>query len=385
MRKAFWRGHGSSCTTSRTTAFCEPGALLSRLTRLGETPVLIVQGSRDRVCPPRAAQELAGRLPGAELRLVEGGGHSATAAGDGAALRARDRRAARPAAGREDAMSLRLRINLVITLLTVAFTAAMVYVIVTDLRSSVREEIESTTRVAVQLVETVVAGVYLEPGPTTQRTETLLALLKRVGRVRGNDIRFYDEGGALLYQSPPSTYRAGKRAPEWFSALVRPEVAEARLNLPGGSIVVTPDASRSIVEAWDDLQSLALLALAFLVLVNAAVFWLLDRALKPLPQILDGLRRADAQPLQHAAAGVQAGRVRRHQPGLQPHGAGARGKPGAQLAARAGRAAVERRHHHPGSRWADHLLQRRGGAAARLRAARARRQPGEPDRAGGAA
>jgi two-component system sensor histidine kinase UhpB len=185
-------------------------------------------------------------------------------------------------------MSLRVRINLAITLLTVAFTVAMVYVIVTDLRSSVREEIESTTRVAVQLVETVVAGAYLEPGLTTQRTETLLALLKRVGRVRGNDIRFYDASGALLYQSPPSTYRSGKRAPEWFSALVRPEVAEARLELPGGSIVVTPDASRSIIEAWDDLQSLALLALAFLMLANAAVFWLLDRALRPLPQILDG-------------------------------------------------------------------------------------------------
>ena len=185
-------------------------------------------------------------------------------------------------------MRLRLRINLAVTLLTVAFTAAMVYVIVSDLRSSVREEIESTTRVAVQLVETIVAGVYLEPGPSTQRTETLLALLKRVGRVRGNDIRFYDEGGTLLYQSPPSAYRAGRRTPEWFSDLVRPQVGEARLTLPGGSIVVTPDASRSIVEAWDDLQNLALLALTFLVLANAAVFWLLDRALKPLPQILEG-------------------------------------------------------------------------------------------------
>jgi two-component system, NarL family, sensor histidine kinase UhpB len=185
-------------------------------------------------------------------------------------------------------MSLRVRINLVITLVTVAFTVVMVHVIVNDLKSSVREEIESTTRVAAQLVETVVAGAYLEPGPA-QRTEALLALLRRVGRVRANDIRLYDESGALLYQSPPSTYRSGKRAPEWFSALVRPEVAEARLKLPGGAIVVTPDASRSIVEAWDDLQSFALLALAFLLLVNVAVFWLLERALRPLPQILDGL------------------------------------------------------------------------------------------------
>lgn len=185
-------------------------------------------------------------------------------------------------------MSLRLRINLVITLVTVAFTAAMVHVIVNDLRNSVREEIESTTRVAVQLMESVVTGVYLEPGPA-QRTPALLAMLQRVGRVRANDIRFYDAGGALLYQSPPSTYRSGRRAPEWFSALVRPEIAAARLELPGGAIVVTPDASRSIVEAWEDLQGFALLAAAFLLLVNFVVFWLLQRSLKPLATILEGL------------------------------------------------------------------------------------------------
>jgi two-component system sensor histidine kinase UhpB len=184
-------------------------------------------------------------------------------------------------------MSLRVRINLVITLVMVAFTAAMVHVIVNDLRSSVREEIESTTRVAVQLIETVVAGVYLEPGPA-RRTEALLVFLRRVGRVRANDISFYDESGALLYQSPPSTYLSGGWAPEWFSRLVQPEVAAARLELPGGAIVVTPDSSRSIVEAWDNLQSFALLALAFLVLVNVVVFWLLDLSLKPLPRILDG-------------------------------------------------------------------------------------------------
>jgi len=184
-------------------------------------------------------------------------------------------------------MSLRLRINLVITLVTVAFTVAIAHVIVNDMRNSVREEIESTSRVAVQLIETVVAGVYLEPGPTT-RTDALLVFLRRVGRVRANEVRFYDGAGALLYESPPPTYRAGRRAPEWFARLVQPDVAAARLALPGGAIVVTPDPSRSIIEAWDDLQGFALLAAAFLVLVNVAVFWLLDRALKPLPKILDG-------------------------------------------------------------------------------------------------
>jgi len=67
--------------------FLEPGELVSSLPRLGETQVLIVQGERDQVCPPRAALELAGRLPRAELRLIERGGHSATEPAMARALR----------------------------------------------------------------------------------------------------------------------------------------------------------------------------------------------------------------------------------------------------------------------------------------------------------
>ena len=57
--------------------FLEPGKLLSRLGALASTPVIIVQGERDTICPPRAARELAARLPCAELRPVPDGGHVA--------------------------------------------------------------------------------------------------------------------------------------------------------------------------------------------------------------------------------------------------------------------------------------------------------------------
>jgi len=67
--------------------FLEPGEFVSSLTRLGETQVLIVQGERDQVCPPRAALELAERLPRAELRLIERGGHSAAEPAMAQALR----------------------------------------------------------------------------------------------------------------------------------------------------------------------------------------------------------------------------------------------------------------------------------------------------------
>ena len=67
--------------------FLAPDELVSRLPRIGDLPVRIVQGERDRVCPPGAALAVAKRLPGAELRLVERGGHSAAAPEMAQALR----------------------------------------------------------------------------------------------------------------------------------------------------------------------------------------------------------------------------------------------------------------------------------------------------------
>ncbi len=67
--------------------FLAPGELAAGLPRLAALPVLIVQGARDVVCPPRVVQELAAALPRAELRLVERGGHSAAAPEMARALR----------------------------------------------------------------------------------------------------------------------------------------------------------------------------------------------------------------------------------------------------------------------------------------------------------
>jgi proline iminopeptidase len=67
--------------------FLEPSELWSGLAQLADVPALIVQGRVDLVCPPRTAHELARRLPNAELRLVECGGHSAASPEIARALR----------------------------------------------------------------------------------------------------------------------------------------------------------------------------------------------------------------------------------------------------------------------------------------------------------
>lgn len=184
------------------------------------------------------------------------------------------------------AIGLRFRINMVITLVSVAFTIGAGHVILEDMRRSIREEMEAGTRVTVQLMETVIAAY--RPGED-RRIDTLLSFLRHVGRVRANEIRLYDSGDVLIYESPPSVYKQGRWAPDWFEQLVRPDLAEFRLNLPSGTVVITPDPSRSILDAWDDTKNFLWIVLGFLVLLNALVFWLLGRSLRPLASILGGL------------------------------------------------------------------------------------------------
>ena len=52
-------------------------------------------------------------------------------------------------------MSLRVRLNLIITALIVLFTLVTGKIIVDDMRNSIREEIEAGTRVTLQLLNTV--------------------------------------------------------------------------------------------------------------------------------------------------------------------------------------------------------------------------------------
>ena len=185
-------------------------------------------------------------------------------------------------------MSLRFRINLVITLVIVAFTIATGNLLIEETRRSIREEMEAGTRITAQLLETVIANTRpnVQDAPHNQ---VLLSFLQRVGRVRANEIRFYDENEKLLYTSPPPVYKRGRWAPQWFTALVRPQLSDFRLNLISGSVVITPDPSRSVLDAWDDLKQFFWLMLGFFVLVNVIVFWLLGRSLQPVGKILGAL------------------------------------------------------------------------------------------------
>lgn len=185
-------------------------------------------------------------------------------------------------------MSLRLKINLLVAAVIILGVLAIIGLQLDALRKSVREEMLATNRVTVQLLNRV-GLVYA--GDSVQ---SLVRFFQQLGRVRANDITLTDEAGRLLYRSPPSTYKQGREAPAWFSALVVPDTARQVIVLPTGRLTIEAEPSRAVLDGWDDLVKLAAVGAAALVAINVLVFWAVGRAARPFSRIVDGLDRLQA-------------------------------------------------------------------------------------------
>lgn len=185
-------------------------------------------------------------------------------------------------------MNLRIRVSLTISLIGIACVAFMAYMLIDYKRKSIDQEIEAGTRVAIQLLQSILPSP-VESARSTEPLASMTDYLRNVGRVRANEVRLYDSNNTLLYESPPSEYKQGRWAPDWFTALVAPEAEEVRLPVAQGSILITPDSSRSVLDAWDELWQFSLFILVFFVLLNIAVFLTLGHTLKPMKDIITAL------------------------------------------------------------------------------------------------
>jgi two-component system sensor histidine kinase UhpB len=181
-------------------------------------------------------------------------------------------------------MSLRLQINLIIAVLMGLTIGALVYQQIGDTRRSVREEVEGSNLVATQLL-TRMSWIYQQSG-----VPTMVGFLTEVGHVRANQVYLYDPAGKLVYSSPQATYKSGRNAPEWFSGLVTPPIPRQEILVGAGKLVIEADASRAVLDGWDDLARLLWLGTLVCAAIGAIALWLTGRALKPFGMIVDALR-----------------------------------------------------------------------------------------------
>ena len=183
--------------------------------------------------------------------------------------------------------SLRMQIHLIVAALMGVFVVTVIVMQIDATRRSVREEIVAANRVAAQLLQRV-GWVYTRSGP-----DALVSFLEQLGRVRANDIRVETDDGRVLFTSPPATYKTGRSAPGWYTALVTPPLQRQVIALPGARMTVEAEPSRAILDGWDEFVVLVGVGAGVLVLLNLAVFWGVGRALRPLPTIVAGLSRLE--------------------------------------------------------------------------------------------
>jgi two-component system sensor histidine kinase UhpB len=192
-------------------------------------------------------------------------------------------------------MSLRFRLNLLITVLfLLLFTGGGVHVI-NNARHVVAEEVRSSAMLALQLVEMVLAVPGADGDAELQRE--LVARFAEVDSARHLHLavrRLDDAGGA---PDPEGTLLTAS-APAWFVRLVEPPPIEYRrilagAGLPDTEIVIRADPSDEITEAWSEARSVLVLLLVFISLANVLVYVSLGRDLAPIESILQGLERIE--------------------------------------------------------------------------------------------
>lgn len=189
-------------------------------------------------------------------------------------------------------MSLRFRLNLLITALLLLFMLAVGYVILKGTKSSIQEGVEAATRVTVQLLDTVVVSSIQNPewGYTH---DVMRRFLEHLGHVRSNEIYLYSLNGALLFQSPPSKYRSDIYPPQWFENMLNPHEKSVTRLIRFGKLVVTPNPAGAIREAWSKMRFLFWVGLGFFILLNAIVYWMLGRWLRPLQPMLKAINQME--------------------------------------------------------------------------------------------
>lgn len=184
-------------------------------------------------------------------------------------------------------LSLNTRISLVLTILVGTLLVIQAVAWVRGARSAIHEEIEAASRVSEQWL--VALGIELRKGPEDTLSQRILSAIQPLGRIRANGLEIQDQAGAVIYRSPPPTYKAGRSAPTWFTGLLSTDFAPRWVAIGPLNVIIRPDASRAILDAWDEVTGMVGWAFGFLAVLFLAVQFALHRALRPLEQVMAAL------------------------------------------------------------------------------------------------
>ena len=163
---------------------------------------------------------------------------------------------------------------------------------INNARIAVEDEVQSTARLTLQLIEIAFTNATHQTGVDIQKE--VLEQIAHVEGIRHLYIQLYRSVNADQKIPPRAEFPISADAPQWFIKLVKPPPVEFRRvfagpELPYTEILIKANPSDEITEVWGETKSVLILLFSFAVLANLLVYFTLGRGLAPIESILNGL------------------------------------------------------------------------------------------------
>ena len=193
-------------------------------------------------------------------------------------------------------MSLRVRLNLLITAMFVTILVLGTVLVIVNARRAVLQEIESSAQLALNLIDVPSAEAPL--GGQVNELEHLRGRLGALAGARHLEVLLVANGRETMLLRPRAPSAA---VPRWFARLVAPPPMELRRPLAPGAhaateVVVRANPGDEIAESWRDAWPLLVLVFSVSIVANGVFYVVVGRWLKPVDRIvaaLDGIEQGD--------------------------------------------------------------------------------------------
>lgn len=193
-------------------------------------------------------------------------------------------------------MSLRVRLNLLITTMFVTILVLGTVLVIVNARRAVLQEIESSAQLALNLIDVPAAEA-----PFAGQVNELEHLRGRLGALAGArhlEVLLVADGRETMLLRPRAPSAA---VPRWFERLVAPAPMELRRPLAPGAhaateVVVRANPGDEIAESWRDAWPLLVLVFSVSIVANGVFYVVVGRWLKPVDRIvaaLDDIEQGD--------------------------------------------------------------------------------------------
>lgn len=191
-------------------------------------------------------------------------------------------------------MTLKLRLNLIITALLLAIMFAGTLMSINNARQNTEAEVKSAEKLVLYLFDTAILN---NDKLSQKQIEKKTFNLQHLKHMRHIKIELTNEYGDVVDSNHLGQNEDADEAPRWFKSLLNRFTTQWRpsirtLDYQGkvlGQLIITPDPDYEYAEKWKQLIELLTLISVFFVLVNLSVIWAVAQALKPTERILSAL------------------------------------------------------------------------------------------------